>query len=587
MRRLLYRHSKRTAVSSHHPLICAIALLVCFIMCFAVVPSVSPSQAAAKLKAPSKVKCSDKTYRSITLKWKKVKRAKGYNIYLCRKGGKFKKVKTVKGGGKSSCKVSGLKKKTVYKVYIKACKAKSGKGAGKKSKTISVKTLGPETYTISPSSIPRNKKMLRYRYYNKYTRMYYTLRSYMERFEKCSGGTLILKKGTYNITNTIFVPSNVTIKLSDGAVIKKGKNTHLRGLKASNSLFHFVKPSKGHSKKVYGGYNGAKNIKLIGTGSAAIDMSYQGKSNCIEAGHNRNVTISGITFRNVSSGHFIELDATKNAVIRNCTFMNISDSKNVREAINFDTPDKATGGFSAAWSKMDKTADKNITVVNCNFKNMPRAIGTHSCSYGHPHRYISIRNCKIDSVSSFGIGIMYWRNFVITGCTINGKYKNGKNTYDGILGYGITNAGVYNNYISNFRYPMLFKDYRDKAFPKNQKIYNNLNGNDLKLLSLNTCEKTLYDFVFVYNNNNGKYSARIPISMTRAAQTETDAAPVEPETQMNEPENTELNNENPAEEENAALQPDVISDDSTPSEEGGIPSENIENQQDPETETDN
>jgi hypothetical protein len=35
------------------------------------------------------------------------------------------------------------------------------------------------------------------------------LRSYLERLEKNGGGKLILKKGTYKITNTLYIPSNV------------------------------------------------------------------------------------------------------------------------------------------------------------------------------------------------------------------------------------------------------------------------------------------------------------------------------------------------------------------------------------------
>ena len=51
-----------------------------------------------------------------------------------------------------------------------------------------------KTYTISAKSGPINKKMRRYSFYNRYTKHYYVLRSYMELFEKRGGGTLILKK---------------------------------------------------------------------------------------------------------------------------------------------------------------------------------------------------------------------------------------------------------------------------------------------------------------------------------------------------------------------------------------------------------
>lgn len=47
--------------------------------------------------------------------------------------------------------------------------------------------------------------------------MYFTIRSYMEKFQKKGKGTLILKKGTYTITNTIHVPSMLRLFLKMGS----------------------------------------------------------------------------------------------------------------------------------------------------------------------------------------------------------------------------------------------------------------------------------------------------------------------------------------------------------------------------------
>lgn len=373
-----------------------------------------------------------------------------------------------------------------------------------------------KTYTISAKSGPINKKMRRYSFYNRYTKHYYVLRSYMELFEKKGGGTLILKKGTYTITNTIFIPNNVTIILKKGAKIVKGKKTKLKKLKPSDSLFHFIKPSKGLKKKVYGKYNSSRNIRLIGEDKNVIDMKYQKNSNCIEAGHNKNVTIEGLTFKNVHGGHFMELDANYNCTIKNCTFLNIKDAKNVREAINLDTPDKITGGFTAKWSKMDKTANDTVIIDNCVFKNMPRAIGTHNYSYDHPHKNITITNCSISNVSSFGIGIMYWHGALIENNTIIGKYSKGNNVFDGILGYGAIGNTIKNNTIRNFRYPLLFKGYQDEHFKKWYKpIYNTFTGEELKEMYSNNCAGLAYDIGFIIDNPGGTPTGpyRIPITL--------------------------------------------------------------------------
>ena len=50
------------------------------------------------------------------------------------------------------------------------------------------------------------------------------INSYMRRLST-TGGTLKLKKGTYKIPGTIYVPSNVKIVCANGVKIKKTKAT--------------------------------------------------------------------------------------------------------------------------------------------------------------------------------------------------------------------------------------------------------------------------------------------------------------------------------------------------------------------------
>ena len=62
----------------------------------------------------------------------------------------------------------------------------------------------------------------------------------MEKFQKKGKGTLILKKGTYTITNTIHVPSNVTIIFEKGVKIVKGTKTNKKKMPAAITLFQFT-----------------------------------------------------------------------------------------------------------------------------------------------------------------------------------------------------------------------------------------------------------------------------------------------------------------------------------------------------------
>lgn len=229
-------------------------------------------------------------------------------------------------------------------------------------------TVKPARYTVSTAS-----RSFRNIYRSKHSspnRDYYVLRSYLERLERTRGGTLTLRPGTYHVAGILFIPSNVTVNLSDGVTIKKYKAS------STNSLFHFVPSSRSHSKITK--YNGTHDSKLVGSGKAVIDLRYVKEGLAIAMGHNKNITVSGITFKNMYSGHFIELDANYNAVVKNCRFLNGKESSYYKEAINLDIPDKNTGGFGVRWSSQDRTVNKKITIRNCEFRNLDRAIGTHA-----------------------------------------------------------------------------------------------------------------------------------------------------------------------------------------------------------------
>lgn len=437
---------------------------------------------AATISKPTGVSCYAKTYNSVSLKWNKAKNAKSYVVYKYNDSATgYDKVSITK---RNSYKITGLKKGTSYRFIVKSAKTTKGTVLSKASQPLSVTTYCPKSYTITTSSLPCNKKMLRYSYYTTQTKSYYTIRSYMELFEKRGGGTLRLTKGVYSVTNTIFVPSNVTIILDDGAKIVKSKKTG-SSLSPSNSIFHFIRPSKGKKSGVVGGYDGERNITLKGSGNATIDMKSEDKSNCIETGHNTDITITGITFKNAKHGHFVELDACKSVKITNCSFKGIVGD-DTREAVNMDTPDKATGGYTATWSKFDKTANINVIIKDCKFSDMGRSVGTHNYSYGHPHRHITITNCTMTGMRSYGIGMMYWENSNITGNSITGSYTAMKDKA-GILGKGVTGCTIKNNVIDNYYYGMLFKSEKSSGYPE---ISSYLTQDGISDLNNNTIDAT-------------------------------------------------------------------------------------------------
>ncbi len=313
------------------------------------------------------------------------------------------------------------------------------------------------THWVSKSSKILGK-LARYKSVNKYTRDYYLIRSYMQKFEAEGGGTLILGPGRYVISSTIYVPSNTTIRLSEGTSLVKGSRTGTKKFSASNSMFMLIEPSRGKKKGAVGGHDGASGITIAGAGAgrSVIDLANVRNSLAIISGHNRDVTISGITFRQMNNNHFIEMDACADCTISGNEFLDAADgSRDTAEAINLDTPDRRTRGFGSVWSKQDGTANERVTISANRFDGMERALGTHNFTAGEYHTDIVVTGNTITSNSDDAIHIMNWANPVFTGNTISSSAGS-----VGIRACGTTNPTIRGNTFDDSAAAVVFRTCR-------------------------------------------------------------------------------------------------------------------------------
>ena len=252
------------------------------------------------------------------------------------------------------------------------------------------------TYTISPKTKPcigKYRKGASGRNLN-----YYTVKSYMEKFEKKKGGTLVLKKGIYYISGPVFVPSNTTIKLSKGAVIKKKKGK-------GSGIFYLCKPSKQNRKNATRKYLGTKNIKIISDGGGTIDLA-KSSSHGIVSGHNNRVTISGIKFKNLKGGSGIRLVGCSNVTITGCSFSGVKSAN--KSGIQISNPDKYMDRGSYNWIKKDGTTCRNVKIDRCSFKNLGKGIATSQFTKNRFHLGICITNCKFSNLNTEGIRVINW-----------------------------------------------------------------------------------------------------------------------------------------------------------------------------------
>jgi hypothetical protein len=313
------------------------------------------------------------------------------------------------------------------------------------------------TYRVSPSSRILGK-LAGYKSVNKQTRAYYLIRSYMQRFEAEGGGTLILGPGRYVISNTIYVPSNTTIRLSAGTTLVKGKRTGTKKFSASNSMFMLIEASRGKKKGAVGGHDGASGITITGAGEgrSVIDLDDVRNSLAIIAGHNQDVTISGISFQRMNNNHFIEMDACLDCEISGNEFLDAArGSRDTAEAINLDTPDPRTRGFGSIWSKQDGTANDRVTITRNRFDGVPRALGTHNFTAREYHSDIVVTGNTITDTSDDAIHIMNWANPTFTGNTIG----SGRGSV-GIRACGTTNPTISGNTFEESAAAVVFRTCR-------------------------------------------------------------------------------------------------------------------------------
>ncbi|MED2974902.1 MULTISPECIES: right-handed parallel beta-helix repeat-containing protein [unclassified Fictibacillus] len=373
------------------------------------------------------------------------------------------------------------------------------------------------TYSVTPNSKTYKGLMMNFSTYNSYTKHYYLLRSYLEQLEKTGGGTLVLNRGTYTISNTLYVPSNVTLKLKDGVNIVKGTKTGTSVFQSAKSIFQLIRPSKSAKSSIYGEYNGEKNISFIGEGSAVIDMKYTQDGIAIIAGHNMNINVKNITFRNMQSGHFIEMDATSHATIAHNRFLDSKPSPNRnKEAINLDTPDHSTLGWSQKWSTFDRTPNQNVTIEDNEFKNLDRAVGTHKYSGGKYHDQVVIKDNTIEKTRQDAIRVMNWSNAVIEDNTIK-NVADGTGSYRGILASGAIHPKFENNVIEDAARPMQFLVWRNTG-PGSQydTIYNDLNEEDINTLKTNKVKTPTEGFIRInkeYNSFTKQNTDLIPVKI--------------------------------------------------------------------------
>lgn len=435
--------------------------------------------------APKTVKAAMEADGSaVKVNWSAVSGAQGYYLYRSEVGVSGYKLFATLTGAKTTAytdrQVEGNKRYNYKAAAFRKYGTKKIKGTLSPAAAVTM----PNVFVVSPDALPYNGKYTNMpSVYNPKTKTYYMLRSYLEHFADNGGGELTLKAGNYVITSTLYVPSNVTLRFSDGVYLKSD------GDKDRTGLFVLDDYRDRKAEKKYYGHNGIHDVKFIGTGKVVFDKEFKTNAGLLIV-HAKNILIDGITFTNMygDKSHFIEMDATQNAEIRNCMFVGYKGTTGKKEAINLDIPDAATGGLSWKGSSMDKTPNDGIYIHHNTFKDLPAAVGSHMYTPGSAHNDVRMEYNRIENCRYFGIRMQNWKNPVIQHNIFTNIHSNisTENALT-IECRGVTNPKIYGNTVSDIDQFLMFKVNKYSASAIAQKpglagygtLYNEVNKEDV------------------------------------------------------------------------------------------------------------
>lgn len=154
--------------------------------------------------------------------------------------------------------------------------------------------------------------------------------------------------------------------------------------------------------------------------------------------HAENILIENVTFKNNYQNHFIELNSTRHARVRNCRFENTDlSSAGSRESINIDY------AFSTGYphfGSYDGTVCDDIIIEDCVFIDGDVSVGSHSVPTGTDnHLNIKFINNYVENMTSAGVAPQYWEDSIIEG----NKFKDCG--VRGVKGWGIVGSNISNN----------------------------------------------------------------------------------------------------------------------------------------------
>ena len=454
-----------------------------------------PLTAKAEEKAPSKValvSIETKSASSIKLTWKPVSDASGYLILRKTPDGKFKVVKKIKNKKTTAYTDKKLKKATVYCYTVQAYRGKLKGSYNKKG------LRACTTVTITPKSKPyKNQYVKNKNLYNSRTRSFWTIYSYMELFSGLDSSVLVLKKGTYNMPGTIWVPSNTRIYLKDGVKINKTYDSNGVYLEDAYRLFIFTDPQTTQYRNYANGYFNVSNASVIGKGKVTINL-FTPDSIAFSALHCKNIRIQGVCVNLLAgNGKGFLLNGCKNVTLSKCT---VKGAASEARGVYIDLC-CSKGYDDYYWTKRDNTPCSGITISGCTFKNLMFGVFSDRFMKNVYQKNIVINKCTFKNIFCDAVYMMNWNKPVITKNLFSTISKGAvcvEEPYVAIRFYGVQKPTITGNTFHNVPrvYALYHTENWDKTITKQGRTVNNVSNGRLFLMETKNVFNKIGDYFY-------------------------------------------------------------------------------------------
>lgn len=222
----------------------------------------------------------------------------------------------------------------------------------------------------------------------------------------------------YNLDSALILYSNIYL-YAQGASFKQPRSVKNNMLRVGNS-------------DDFLGYH-YRNIVIDG----GVWDQNNNSNTLAKLAQTQNITVRNATFQNSKKGHLMEVAGVCGLTIDHCTFknqINPSKTSKIYEAIQLEILVKQhLNGY-----RSQDLPNKDITVTNCSFNNVPRGIGSHTTVLNNPINGVTISNNHFTNIASCAVQLLNVINCTISdnimentprGVTIFGAVYESQDTY--------------------------------------------------------------------------------------------------------------------------------------------------------------